>query len=63
MATDMRLNMALPCRISIFTEKGTTKIGLIKPVPMLMGLVDNDELTQVAQEVEAKIIAIVDKAK
>lgn len=42
MAADMRLNMALPCRISIFTEKGTIKIGLIKPVPMLMGLVDID---------------------
>ncbi len=63
MATDMRLNMALPCRISVFTEKGITKIGLIKPVPMLMGLVDNDELTQVAQEVEAKVIAMVDRAK
>ncbi len=63
MATDMRLNMALPCRISVFTEKGITKIGLIKPVPMLMGLVDNDELTQVAQEVEAKVIAMVDGAK
>ena len=32
LATDMRLNMALPCRISVFTEKGKTKIGLIKPV-------------------------------
>jgi uncharacterized protein (DUF302 family) len=63
MAADMRLNMALPCRISVFSEKGTTKIGLIKPVPMLMGLVDNDELTQVAQAVEAKIIAMVDGAK
>lgn len=63
MAADMRLNMALPCRISVFTEKGITKIGLIKPVPMLMGLVDNDELTQVAQAVEAKVIAMVDEAK
>ena len=63
MAADMRLNMALPCRISVFTEQGTTKIGLIKPVPMLMGLVDNDELTQVAQEVETKVIAMVDKAR
>ena len=31
LSTDMRLNMALPCRISVFTEKGKTMIGLIKP--------------------------------
>lgn len=35
MSTDMRLNMALPCRISVFTENGVTKIGLIKPGQML----------------------------
>ena len=29
LSTDMRLNMALPCRISVFTDKGKTKIGLI----------------------------------
>ncbi|MFZ2312290.1 MAG: DUF302 domain-containing protein, partial [Methylobacter sp.] len=28
LSTDMRLNMALPCRISVFTEEGKTKIGL-----------------------------------
>ena len=38
LATDMRLNMALPCRISVYTEQGKTKIGLIKPVQMLAGL-------------------------
>ena len=32
LSADMRLNMVLPCRISGFTEKGKTKIGLIKPV-------------------------------
>ena len=32
LSIDMRLNMALPCRISVFTEQGKTRIGLIKPV-------------------------------
>ncbi len=31
LAADMRLNMALPCRISVYTENGATKIGLIRP--------------------------------
>jgi len=29
LSIDMRLNMALSCRISVFTEKGKTKLGLI----------------------------------
>lgn len=63
LSTDMRLNMALPCRISVFTEKGKTKIGLIKPVQMLSALSDDPELLQVAKDVEAKTIKMVDEAK
>ena len=44
LAIDMQLNMALPCRISVSTEKGTTKIGLIKPAQMLSTLSDNATL-------------------
>tara|TARA_R100001377_G_scaffold65307_1_gene40700 strand:+ start:2199 stop:2582 length:384 start_codon:yes stop_codon:yes gene_type:complete len=63
MSTDMRLNMALPCRISVFTEKGVTKIGLIKPAQMLSALSDNKELDAVAKEVETTTIKMVDEAK
>ena len=63
LATDMRLNMALPCRISVFTEKGQTKLGLIKPGEMLSGLSSNPELVEVAMEVEKATIAMVDQAK
>jgi len=61
--TDMKLNMALPCRISVFTEKGKTKIGLIKPVQMLSALSNDETLVQIAREVEGKIILMVDEAK
>ena len=63
LATDMRLNMALPCRISVFTEKGKTKLGLIKPVQMLSALSQDAALVQVAREVEEKTIQMVDEAK
>lgn len=63
LSTDMRLNMALPCRISVFTEKGTTKIGLIKPVQMLSALSEDAALVHVAQEVEERTIQMVDEAK
>ena len=57
------LNMALPCRISVFTERGKTKIGLIKPAQMLASLSQDDALAKVALEVEAKTIQMVDDAK
>lgn len=63
LSTDMRLNMALPCRISVFTEQGKTRIGLIKPVQMLSALSQDATLLQVAREVEAKTMAMVDEAK
>jgi uncharacterized protein (DUF302 family) len=63
LSTDMRLNMALPCRISVFTEEGKTKIGLIKPAQMLSALSQDAALVQVAKEVEEKTIRMVDEAK
>lgn len=63
LSTDMRLNMALPCRISVFTEQGKTKIGLIKPLQMLSALSQDAALMLVAKEVEQKTIQMVDEAK
>jgi uncharacterized protein (DUF302 family) len=63
LSTDMRLNMALPCRISVFTEQGKTKIGLIKPMQMLSALSQDTALIQVAGEVEKLTIQMVDEAK
>jgi len=63
LATDMRLNMALPCRISVYTENGKTLIGMITPEQMLSTLSDDPALVQVAREVEAKTIQMIDEAK
>ena len=63
LATDMRLNMALPCRISVFTDKGKTKIGLIKPAEMLSALSQDVALGQIAREVEENTMLMVDEAK
>ena len=45
LAVDMQLNMALPCRISVYTEKGITRIGLIRPTQMLSAPVSYTHLT------------------
>lgn len=63
LATDMRLNMALPCRISVFTEKGRTMLGLIRPGKMLSALSQDAALAGVAREVEDKTIQMIDEAK
>ncbi len=63
LATDMRLNMALPCRISVYTENDKTMIGLIKPEQMLAALSQDPALLAVAKEVEALTIKMIDEAK
>jgi len=63
LSADMRLNMALPCRISVFTDKGKTQIGLIRPAQMLASLSQDAALAEVSREVESKTIQMVDEAK
>jgi uncharacterized protein (DUF302 family) len=63
LASDMRMNMALPCRISVYTEKGKTHIGMIKPADMLALLSQDPTLAQVAREVEDKTMLMINEAK
>jgi len=63
LAVDWRLNMALPCRVSVFTEQGATKLGLIRPRPLLAALAQNAEVDRIAAELEEKMRQIVDEAR
>ncbi len=63
LSNDMRLNMALPCRISVFTQNGKTKIGLIKPAQILAALSQDAAIAQIADEIELTTIQMVDEAK
>jgi len=63
LAVDMQLNMALPCRISVYTEKGITRIGLIRPTQMLSALSSDPALNEIAKEVEAKTMQMIDNAR
>jgi uncharacterized protein (DUF302 family) len=63
LSSDMRLNMALPCRLSVFTDGGKTRIGMIRPAQMLYSLSQEEELTTVAAEVETKTIQMIEDAK
>ena len=60
---DMSMNMALPCRVSVYEQDGTTKIGLISPAAMLSMLSDAPELARVAAEVETAIKTMIEEAR
>lgn len=59
---DMELNMALPCRISVYEEAGTTHIGMIPPGDILGLVSGSDALRAVAGEVEEAIRRMIDEA-
>ncbi|MCT0216155.1 DUF302 domain-containing protein [Synechococcus sp. CS-1330] len=60
--TDMSLCMALPCRISVFTEVGQTKIAMIRPADLFRDLSDTPALIKVALEVESTMMDMIHEA-
>jgi uncharacterized protein (DUF302 family) len=63
LSADMDLNMALPCRVSVYSEGGQTKIGMMKPGAMLAALSDSPALAEAAREVEETMMAMIAEAK
>lgn len=62
LAADPDLNMALPCRISVYEHPGGTRIGTIKPSELLGLLTTKTELEGVAATVEEAIRQMIDEA-
>jgi uncharacterized protein (DUF302 family) len=62
LSDDISMNMALPCRISVWEEHGNTQIGMINPKPMLEMLSQSPALAKVADEVQGILTAIIDEA-
>ncbi len=63
LSEDMDLNLALPCRVSVYSERGKTKIGMMKPTAMLKALSDSPALASVAEDVERSIIEMIQEAR
>jgi uncharacterized protein (DUF302 family) len=59
---DMSMNLALPCRISVYSENQQTYIGMISPKAMLAMLSDSAELAMAASEVESTLQTIINEA-
>jgi len=63
LSADMSMNMALPCRISVYEEGGQTRIGMVRPTALLAGLSESPSLREVAEDVEQATIRMIDDAK
>lgn len=59
---DIGMNIALPCRISVYDEDGRTKISTALPTSLLGMLSDSPSLATVAREVEDTMKAIMHDA-
>jgi uncharacterized protein (DUF302 family) len=63
LASDMGMNVALPCRISVYEDGGRTHIGMVRPTALLSGLSASPGLAEVAREVEDATIRMIDEAR
>jgi uncharacterized protein (DUF302 family) len=63
LAGNMTMNLALPCRISVYQEKGMTKIGMVRPSALLALFPEASDLKSVADEVERETMRMIDEAK
>lgn len=59
---DMSINLALPCRISVYEDGGRTRIGMLRPTALLGLLSQAEGLREVAEEVERATVAMIDEA-
>ncbi|WP_313236182.1 DUF302 domain-containing protein [Sporosarcina ureae] len=50
----------LPCKMVVFEEEGTTKIGMPKP-SVLIEMIDNGSLKEIAVDIEKRLIGCIDK--
>lgn len=58
---DKVIGYFLPCKIVVYQDAGKTKIGLPKPTT-LIDLANNEKLTEIATDVENRLIRSIDQA-
>ena len=63
LTADMGMNIALPCRISVYQDGGKTLIGMVRPTVLLASLSQSEVLKTIAAQVEKDTIAIIEASK
>lgn len=62
LSEDLLVGYFLPCKIVVYEENGTTKIGMPKP-SALIEMVNNDSIKKIAVDIEERLIGCIDKSK
>jgi uncharacterized protein (DUF302 family) len=62
LSADMSLNMVLPCRISIYQDKGKTLIGMVPPSALLPLVSNESTIAATSAEVERTMEQIINDA-
>lgn len=52
----------LPCRLVVYVQDGVTRIGMLRPTA-LVGLLQHDELGEIARDVENMLVTAIDCAR
>jgi len=61
LSIDMVMSMALPCKISVYTDNKQTKISMLKPTTMFPHF--NQTLDDSAKDIEESLIKIINLSK
>ncbi len=62
LSENIRVNLALPCRIGVWEENGQTMVGTMLPTQLLLVFGENPTLAETARQVEEAMLAIIDDA-
>ncbi|MHA6250354.1 DUF302 domain-containing protein [Paenibacillus bovis] len=63
LSTNQLIGYFLPCKIVVYEDdKGKTNIGLPKPTALIQ-MVEDEELQEIATDIEERLIACIDKSK
>lgn len=60
--TDMDANLALPCRISVYEDGGSTYVGMIRPTSLVGMVSQTRELWETAEDVDKHLVSVIDQA-
>ena len=58
---NMRIGYLLPCKVAVYEEDGTTRIGMPRPTELL-GLTGKEEILPFAGEIEETLKGVIDRA-
>jgi uncharacterized protein (DUF302 family) len=53
------IGLMLPCNVIVYEKGNKTKISIIKPT-VAMGMIDNEELREIAEKIEKKLGGVID---